>query len=153
VPPLAFALLPPAKVPVALPDVLNNRLLPFFEQHGVKVLPLPTGRRTEFCARWVRHRYKVSLAFHQIEHTRTKAHTPQTNGVCTWSHKTVHLGLYKVPFRRMIYRTLEKPQPDLHPRVIKYNMERTHQGERCQGWTSTVTPLDGNALGTEKALA
>jgi transposase InsO family protein len=140
-------------VPVAAADVLNDRVLPFFEQQGAKVLRVPTDRGTEFCGRWDQHPYKVFLAFHEIEHTRAKANGPQTNGICERFHKTVQDEFYKVVFRRKIYRGLEELQGDLDEWLLRYNVERRHQGKRCQGRTPMETFLDGKALAAEKTLA
>jgi hypothetical protein len=46
-----------------------------------------------------------------IDHTRTKAKSPQTNGICERFHKTVLNEFYRVTFRKKLYRTLG-PQSD-----------------------------------------
>jgi transposase InsO family protein len=41
-----------------------------------------TDRGTEYCGKPETHDYQLYLALNDIEHTRTKAHHPQTNGIC-----------------------------------------------------------------------
>ena len=59
-----------------------------------------------------------------IDHTRTKAKSPQTNGICERFHKTVLIEFYRVAFRKKIYKTLEELQSDLDTWIKLYNEER-----------------------------
>ena len=49
-----------------------------------------------------------------IDHTRTKAQSPQTNGICERFHKTVLNEFYQVAFRKKIYTTLEELHTEPH---------------------------------------
>jgi transposase InsO family protein len=150
---VAFAKLYTSKVPVTAADALNDRVLPFFEAQGVTILRMLTDRGTEFCGRLDLHPYEIFLQLSEIEHTKTKARHPQTNGICERFHKTVQDEFYKVAFRRKIYRSLEELQTDLDEWVSDYNTERTHQGKRCQGRTPMQTFLDGKEVAIEKMVA
>ncbi len=50
-----------AKVPVTAADVLNDRVLPFFEQQGAPVLRVLTDRGTEYCGAADKHPYELFL--------------------------------------------------------------------------------------------
>jgi hypothetical protein len=63
-------------------DTLNDRVLPFYEEHGIALLRILTDRGTEFCGNRENHEYELYLAVENIDHTKTKARTPQTNGSC-----------------------------------------------------------------------
>jgi transposase InsO family protein len=63
--------------------------LPFFEEYGMDVLRMLTDRGTEYCGKVEQHDYELYLALNQIEHTKTKARHPQTNGICERFHKTI----------------------------------------------------------------
>jgi transposase InsO family protein len=78
-----------------------------------------------------------------IDHTRTKAQSPQTNGICERFHKTILNEFYQVAFRKKIYATLEELQADLDAWINAYNHERTHQGKMCCGRTPMATFEDG----------
>jgi transposase len=99
------------------------------------------------------HPYQLYLQLNEIEHTKTKARRPQTNGTCERFHRTVQDEFYKPAFRRKMYRTLEELQDDLDAFLRRYNEERTHQGKRCQGRTPMQTFLDSKPLAEEKRIA
>jgi transposase InsO family protein len=150
---VGFAKLYTTKAPITAADTLNDLVLPFFEDHGVGILRILTDRGTEFCGRLDTHPYQLYLQLNEIEHTKTKARRPQTNGICERFHRTVQDEFYKPAFRRKIYRTLEELQDDLDAFLRRYNEERTHQGKRCQGRTPMQTFLDSKPLAEEKRIA
>ena len=47
-----------------------------------------------------RHDYQLFLAINDIEHTKTKVKSPQTNGICERFHKTILQEFYQVTFRK-----------------------------------------------------
>jgi len=132
---VTFAKLYTAKVPVTAADVLNDRVLPFFEGHGIPVLRVLTDRGTEFCGSADKHPYELYLQLNDIEHTRTKARSPQTNGICERVHQTILNEFYKVAFRKKVYSGIDSLQGDLDEYMDKYNFERTHQGKR---WVMSI---------------
>jgi transposase InsO family protein len=93
-----------------------------------------TDRGTEYCGTDA-HEYELYLAVEAIDHTRTKAKSPQTNGICERFHKTVLNEFYRVTFRKKIYRTLDELQLDSDLWLKQYNEERPHQGRWCYGKT------------------
>ncbi len=140
------------KTPVTAADCLNDRVLPFFEEHDVDVLRVLTNRGTEFCGREDMHPYELYLELNEIEHTRTKVRHPQTNGICERFHPTVQNEIYRVAFRKRIYETLEHLQTDLDECLKGYNEQRTHQGIRCQGRTPMQTFEAGQALAHDERI-
>ena len=101
------------KTPITAADVLNDRVLPFFEDHDIRLSRVLTDRGTEYCGSPERHEYELYLAVEDIDHTRTKTRSPQTNGICERFHRTVLDEFYRVAFRKKIYRTIEELQTDL----------------------------------------
>lgn len=150
---VGFAKLYTAKVPVTAADILNDRVLPFFESHNLIAHRIMTDRGTEYCGNISKHLYQIFLQLNDIEHTKTKVRHPQTNGICERFHKTVLNEFYQVTFRKKIYQTLEELQKDLDQFMEHYNNDRTHQGKRCQGKTPMQTFLDGMKLAKEKMVA
>jgi transposase InsO family protein len=143
---VAFGKLYTAKVPLTAADCLNDRVLPFFEEQSVDILRLLTDRGTEYCGRLDSHPYELFLQLHEIEHTRTRARRPQTNGICERFHKTVLDEFYKPIFRKKIFGAIDELQVELDVWLMRYNRERTHQGKRCQGKTPMATFIDGLEL-------
>jgi len=150
---VGFAKLYDRKTPVTAAELLNDRVLPFFEQHEIPVSRILTDRGTEYCGAPERHEYELYLAVENIDHTRTKTRHPQTNGICERFHKTMLNEFYRVAFRKKIYRTLEALQTDLDVWLQEYNEQRSHQGRWCYGKTPMQTFLDSVPLAKEKILA
>jgi transposase InsO family protein len=150
---VGFAKLYDRKTPVTAADLLNDRVLPFFEEHGIPLNRVLTDRGTEYCGAPERHVYELYLAVENIDHTRTKTRHPQTNGICERFQKTMLNEFYCVAFRKKIYRTLEERQTDLDGWLQEYNEQRSHPGRWCYGKTPRQTFIDRVALAKEKILA
>jgi len=138
------------KTPITAADLLNDRVLPLLESHGVGLIRILTDRGTEFCGRPERHDFQLYLALNEIEHTKTKAYSPQTNGICERFHRTIKEEFYEITFRKKIYSDLDTLQADLDVWVEDYNLERSHQGKMCCGRTPLQTLLDGRELWDQK---
>ena len=133
-------------------DMLNDRVLPFFEAHDIPLLRVLTDRGTEYCGAREHHEYQLYLAVENIDHSRTKARSPQSNGICERFHKTILQEFYQVAFRKKIYHTLDELQADLDTWLQEYNESRPHSGKYCFGKTPTQTFLDSLPLAKEKML-
>lgn len=133
-------------------DMLNDRVLPFYEEHGVALLRILTDRGSEYCGNREHHEYALYLDVENIEHTRTKTKSPQTNGICERFHQTIQNEFYASAFRRKLYRNLEELQADADEWVQSYNEERTHSGKHCFGKTPMQTFIDSMHLAQAKQL-
>lgn len=82
---VAFAKLYDRKGALVAADTLNDRVLPFFEEHGIRLLRILTDRGTEYCGAREHHEYELYLALEDIDHSKTKAKSPQMISVndCT----------------------------------------------------------------------
>ena len=149
---VAFAKLYDRKTPITAADLLNDRVLPFYDEHGIPLSRVLTDRGTEYCGRPEHHEYELYLAVEDIDHTRTKTKSPQTNGICERFHKTVLDEFYRVAFRKKLYHGLAQLQADLDAWLKEYNEVRTHQGRWCFGKTPMQTFLDTLPLAKEKLL-
>lgn len=149
---VGFAKLYTTKQPITSADLLNDRVLPFFEDQGVPVLRILTDRGTEYCGKPDAHDYQLFLALNDIDHTKTKARHPQTNGICERFHKTIKDEFYSIAFRKKIYLTVEELQQDLDEWLDRYNNRRTHQGKRCQGRTPMTTFTENLPMAREKMI-
>ena len=149
----AAAKLYTTKTPITAADLLNDRVLPFFAEQGMGIIRMLTDRGTEYCGKAESHDYQLYLALNDIEHTKTKAMHPQTNGICERFHKTILQEFYQVAFRRKIYRSIEELQLDLDEWLFFYNNDRTHQGKMCCGRTPMQTLIDGKEMWQDKITA
>src|SRR6266576_4620856 len=99
---VGFAKLYDRKTPITAAEILNDRVVPFYDEHGIRLSRVLTDRGTEFCGN-ESHEYELYLAVEDIDHSRTKARSPQTNGICERCHKTVLQEVYQVAFCKRIY--------------------------------------------------
>lgn len=121
-------------------------MLPFFDDHGIRVLRLLSDNGPEYCGRIESHPYQLFLHLNDIEHTRIKVRHPQTNGSVERLNQTIQEEFYKVAFRKKLYRSIEEVQADLDEFMSWYNSDRTNQGKYCQGRTPMQTFIDGLSL-------
>lgn len=149
---VAFAKLYDRKTPLPAADLLNDCVVPFFDSYGIPLLRVLTDRGTEYCGNPEHHEYELYLAIENIDHTRTRARSPQTNGIVERLHKTMLNEFYRITFRRKIYDSIPALQNDLDVWLDQYNNEREHQGRWCYGKTPMRTFLDSLALAREKLI-
>jgi transposase InsO family protein len=116
------------------------------------MLRILTDRGTAYCGRAEHHDYPLYLALNDIDHTKTKVKSPQTNGIGERFHKTILQEFYPVTFRKKLYCDMESLQRDLDEWLLHYNEERTHQGEMCCGRTPLATLEDGKQIRQEKLV-
>ena len=100
---VAFAKLYDRKTPITAADLLNDRVGHFFDSQDVKLLRVLTDRGSEYCGNPERHDYELHLALEDIDHSRTKTKSAQTNGICECFHKSVLNEFYRVAFRKKVY--------------------------------------------------
>lgn len=133
-------------------DLLNDKVLPLFEAYQIPLLRILTDRGTEYCGAREHHEYQLYLAIEDIDHSRTKARHPQTNGICERFHRTIQEEFYSVAFRKKIYNNIDQLQEDVDKWIKYYNEERTHSGKHCNGRTPMQTFLDTLQLTKDKML-
>ncbi len=150
---VAFAKLYITKTPITAADLLNDKVLPFFVGQDLPMLRILTDRGTEYCGKVESHDYQLYLAVNDIDHTKTKVRSPQTNGICERFHKTILQEFYQITFRKKLYSSLEELQEDLDVWLDYYNNGRTHQGKMCCGKTPMETLEDGKSIWQEKLVA
>ena len=140
---VGFAKLYTEKTAITAADFLNDRVLPFFDSYNIPVLRMLTDRGTEYCGSRENHPYQLFLYLNEIEHTKTKARNPQTNGCTERFNQTLIDEFYKVAFRKKVYTSLEEIQADLDEFLKEYNFQRTNQGKYCKGRTPMETFKEG----------
>ena len=131
-----------AKTPIIAAEMPNDRVAPFFEEQGIVASRMLTDRGTECCGTPQSHEHGLHLAAENIDHTRTKARSPQANGICERFNKTLLTEFHQVALRKKIYRTIEELQADPDVWMRDYNTARTHQGRWRHGKTSMQTFAD-----------
>lgn len=149
---VAFAKLYDRKNAITAADMVNDQIIPFFEQHDIPLLRILTDRGTEYCGKPEYHEFELYLTLEEIEHSKTKVKSPQSNGICERFHRTIQDEFYAIAFRKKLYQSIEQLQKDLDEWLIYYNQRRTHTGKYCFGKTPMETFLDSLKLAKEKLL-
>jgi transposase InsO family protein len=138
------------KTALTAADILNDRVLPWYEEEGIPILRILTDRGTEYKGKIEHHAYELFLSIAGIEHTTTKAYSPQTNGICERFNKTMKQEFFEVAMRKKIYNSVDELQQDLDTWLHYYNHERPHSGKFCYGKTPIQTFIDSKKLALEK---
>ena len=138
------------KTALTAADILNDRILPWFEEQGIPCLRILTDRGSEYKGKIEHHAYQLFLSIEGIEHTTTKAYSPQTNGMCVRFDKTMKQEFFETAMRKKIYSSIESLQQDLDAWLHHYNYERPHSGRYCYGKTPMQTFIDSKHLAVEK---
>ncbi len=133
-------------------DLLNDRVVPWFEQQGLPLLRILTDRGTEYCGNREHHEYQLYLAIEDIDHSKTRARRSQSNSICERFHKTIQHEFYNIAFRKKTYHSVEELQQDLDGWIDYYNEQRPHSGRYCYGKTPLQTFADSRHLAEEKML-
>ncbi len=149
---VAQAKLYTSKDAITSADLLNDRVLPMYEEQGVDLQRILTDRGTEYCGKIENHPYRLYLDLEDILHTRTKAKHPQTNGICERFHRTIQDEFYAIVFRKQVFSSIEELQAELDEWIHWYNHDRTHSGKYCYGKTPWETFLASKHLAFEKQI-
>ena len=140
------------KTAITAADLLNDRVLPWFASEQIPLLRMLTDRGTEYCGKVESHAYQLYLAVENIDHSKTKARHPQTNGIVERFHRTIKQEFYDVAFRKKIYSSLSELQTDLDFWMEQYNNLRPHSGKYCYGKTPMQTLQDAKHIAIEKNI-
>lgn len=147
----AFGKLYTSKLPETAVDVLYDRVLPFYEGHGLKVEHILTDNGREYCGRPMIHPYQIFLELYDIQHRRTKVSTPRTNGFVERFNRTVLDEFFREAFRKKLYASVDELQTDLDEWLEYYNHQRPHRGYRNMGKRPIETLEEGKKLRVKEA--
>jgi transposase InsO family protein len=141
-----------SKDAITAADLLNDKVIPMYDDQGIRLLRMLTDRGTEYKGKLENHPYQLYLDLEDIDHTKTKAKSPQTNGICERFHRTIQEEFYSIIFRKKVFTDIDELQIELDDWIKWYNTERTHSGKHCYGKTPWQTFLDSKHLALEKQL-
>lgn len=134
-----FAKLYTSKQAITAADILNDRVIPFYQAQNITIEHILTDNGSEYCGRKLEHYYQILLALHGIKHRRTKVATPRTNGFVERFNRTVLDEFFRGILRRKFYAKLTDLQKDLNRWLNHYNSKRPHLGYRNNGKTPLLS--------------
>ena len=149
---VAFAKLYDRKTPITAAELLNDRVIPFFDEHQIPLCRVLTDRGTEYCGNPEHHEYELYLAIEDVDHPRTKREARRPTASASTSMKQRSMRFYRIAFRKRIYATIDQLQADLDAWITEYNQARPHQGRWCYGKTPMQTFLDTLPVAKEKSI-
>jgi len=132
-----------SKLPLTAVHVLNEDVLPFFEEHEARIETILSDNGREFCGRPDKHPYELFLQLEGIEHRTTKVRRPQSNGFVERLHRTLLDEHFRIQGRQVWYESVEEMQKSLETYLKHYNRERPHQGRGMNGRTPCIVFLEG----------
>jgi transposase InsO family protein len=132
-----------SKLPLTAVHVLNNDVLPTFEEQGARIVTVLSDNGREFCGRMDRHPYELFLQLEEIDHRTTQVRRPQSNGYVERLHRTLLDEHFRIKGREKWYESIEEMQADLDAFLVLYNTKRPHQGRNMNGRTPYQAFLDG----------
>ena len=141
-----FGKLYASKLPETAVDILYDRVLPFYEEHGLRVENILSDNGREYCGRPMIHPYQIFLELNDIEHRKTKVARPRTNGFVERFNQTVLDEFFREAFRKTFYASVEELQNDLDQWLYHYNYERPHRGYRNMGKRPIETIVAGKNI-------
>ena len=139
----AFGHLYTSKVPVTAVHVLNDKVLPFFEENNCRIMRILTDNGREYCGRPDHHPFELFLQLEEIKHRTTPVRRPQSNGIVERLHRTLLDEHFRIQGRIKFYESLEEMQIDLDSYLQTYNYERAHQGRNMNGRTPHQVFIEG----------
>ena len=132
-----------SKMPVTAVHLLNESVLPTFDEHQASVKTVLSDNGAEFRGRLDKHPYELFLQMEGIEHRTTKVRRPQSNGFVERLHRTLLDEHFRIMGRKKWYESIEEMQTDLDQYLHHYNHERPHQGRNMNGKTPSQVFLEG----------
>ncbi len=149
---VAHAKLYTDKTAITAAELLNDKVIPWFAEQDVSLMRILTDRGTEYCGKVEHHAYQLYLAVENIDHSKTKARHPQTNGMVERLHRTIKEEFYDIIFRKKIYTSLAEIQIELDAWLKEYNYYRPHSGRYCYGKTPMQTFEASKHIAIEKNI-
>lgn len=131
----AFGRLYNSKMPLTAVHVLNNDVLPHFEQQGLRIETLLSDNGREYCGRPDQHPFELFLQLEGIKHRTTRVRRSQSNGFVERLHRTLLDEHFRIAGRTTWYESIDQMQGDFDAYLHHYNYERPHQGRMMEGRT------------------
>lgn len=119
-------------------QIKTSDVLPFFEEHNVKVQTVLTDNGREYCGREDQHPFELFLQLEEIEHRTTRVRRPQSNGYVERLHRTLLDEHFRIAGRTKFYESIEEMQIDLEIFFEEYNYKRSPSGKKHE-WKNSFS--------------
>jgi hypothetical protein len=123
---LGFAKVYPSKNAMNAADILQDRVLPFYERYAVTIGRVCTRSTREYCGLPLIHPFETLLATSHIEHSSLHPGCGMHNQPCEDFYRVLCSEFFSPAIRNNSYKSFGKLQQDLDVFVEKYNHERPY---------------------------
>jgi len=150
---VTFAKLYDRKTPITAADLLNDRVVPFFDEKEVKLSRVLTDRGTEYCGNPEHHEYELYLAWRIsiIPGPRRRAHR-RTESVNAFTRRCWTSSIVLRSARNSMLPSRTCRTISIYG-IKTYNEDRPHQGRWCSGKMPLQTFLDTIPIAKETMIA
>jgi hypothetical protein len=118
---IAFAKVYPARNAMNAVDILESRVVPFFERQGVAIGAIYTQRTTEYCGLPPVHPFETFLATSNIQHRRIDKSAQSDKYLCEQFYCFLLKEFFPAALRRTFRLSLDELQKELDAFVEAYN--------------------------------
>jgi transposase InsO family protein len=143
---MAFAKVYAGKGPLTAVDILLERVLPFYEKHGVPVQEIETGSGRAYCGRLLTHPYELFLETRGIQHRIARAAADPPLACLDAFQRILRKEFLAPVLRRRVRLALSQLQADLDAFLEGFNRERTMVTLSGQSRTPRATFLENPSV-------
>jgi hypothetical protein len=133
---VAFAKLYSARSAMNGLDILESRVIPFFERHGIAIKEIHTRRTNEYCGFPPRHPFETFLAASHIEHLLMDHSSQPYNLLCEQFYHFLLKEFFPPALRKHFQLSLDEMQKDLDSFVDAYNAMQMKRNGNLRAATS-----------------
>jgi transposase InsO family protein len=133
----AFGYLYPSKKPEAAVAILQNEVLPIFEDWGLSIEAILTNNGREFCGTEL-HPYELFLSDNNIIHVNSPKQKRHTSGFLQRFRATVLSEFFSEAYRTKFFRSIDDLQSELDIWLAYYNVARPNPGYPNNGHSPEV---------------
>jgi hypothetical protein len=127
---IAFAKVYSARNAMNAVDILESRVVPFFERQGVAIGSIYTRRTSEYCGLPPLHPFETFLATSHIQHLRMDKSAQPDKYLCEQFYSFLLKEFFPAALRRTFRLSLDELQKELDVFVEAFNtMQMKHKNE------------------------
>jgi hypothetical protein len=118
---LAFAKLYPTKRALDAVDILETRVIPFFERSGISIREIHTRKTSEYCGSLPVHPFETCLATSHIQHLEIDQASRPYNFLCEQFYRLLLKEFFPLALRKSFQLTMAELQMELDAFVDTHN--------------------------------
>ena len=118
---LAFAKVYPTKSALNAVDILETRVMPYFEHRGISIREIHTRKANEYCSRLSVHPFETLLATSHIQHMKIDQASRPYNFLCEQLYRLLLKEFFPAALRKQFQLILPELQTELDSFLERHN--------------------------------